>query len=187
MNIKIGSDLYTLAWLQIDCLKEKQLFYFLGSKDSVIRSMAVQKIQLLPSHHTFKMTTQLLYNARAQLRESGYLILGQLGTPERPFKNESIPYILNGLANEKRTTVQCAIACAIGHLQPPIWSHSEIIKGFYKYLDYDKESIREMIAFGISGLSDSKELNRLIKRLLNKAGRNTKEWLEVSLDIIRKP
>ena len=185
MNSKDNSDLYSLAWMKATELTTSQLCYFIKSREQVVRTLMVQQLQARPTRDVFDIAASFVQDKKAKIRESGYLVLGQLGLRERPFKEESMSYILNGLEKEKKISVICAIAYAIGHLSPPIYSHKTIVKYFSRFLDCDKESLRNAIAFGISGLSSSSELDELIKKLLNKASQDTKEWLDISIECIQ--
>ncbi len=183
--VKLESDLYILAWQRVKQLTNRELLCFICSKDALVRDLIIREFHLRPSREVFEIAVALIHDKRAQARESGYLILGQLGSPNRPFRDDSMPLIMLGLESERSVSVQCAIACAIGHLEPPQSFHTKIIDGFLRYLDSNRKSLQLAIAFAVARLSTSDQLDRLLEKLLSSGDPDVKEWVEIGLEAIQ--
>ena len=186
MNVNLGSDLYILAWQRVGQLTNAELTGFVCSRDSLVRDMVVREFHGRPCGEVFEIAQSLIHGKKAVERETGYLILGQLGTPKRPFRNKSVPLILRGLAAEKTTSVQCAISYAIGHLSPELTFHDEIAGGLIRYLDLGKKSLRVAVAFAVSGVWTSKGWPILIRRLRSDTDLDVQDWLKISLATVRE-
>lgn len=176
------SDLYILAWQRVKQLTNIELRCFACSKDALVRGLVIQEFHVRPSREVFEISSALIHDKRARAREAGYLILGQLGSPDRPFRDASMPLIMQGLELERLVSVQCAIAFAIGHLVPPKALHGKIIDGLLLYLDGNRKSLQVAVAFAVAGLSISDQLNRLLEKLLSDGNKDVKEWVEISLE-----
>lgn len=179
------SDLYILAWQRVKQLTNSELLCFVCSKDALVRDLVIQEFHVRPSREVFEIASALVHDKRARAREAGYLILGQLGSPDRPFRDESMPLIMQGLELERLVSAQCAIAFAIGHLVPPKALHGKIIDDLLRYLDGNRKSLQVAVAFAVAGLSISDQLNRLLEKLLSDGNEDVKEWVEISLEAIQ--
>jgi hypothetical protein len=179
------SDLYILAWQRVKQLTNNELLCFACSKNALVRDMVIREFHVRPSREVFEIAVTLVHAKPARAREVGFLILGQLGSPNRPFRNDSMPMIMQGLKSEKSVFVQCAIAYAIGHLVPPQELHGKIIDGLLRYLDDNRESLQIAVAFAIAGLSNSDQLNRIVEKLLSYGNLDVREWVEISLEAIQ--
>jgi len=185
------SDLYILAWQRVKELTNKELLCFVSSKSREVRGLIIQEFHCRPVREVFDIAIHLIYQKNAISREAGYLILGQLGATSepftsRPFKEESVPYLISGLNFEKATSVKSAIACAIGHLKPlPCSIHNEIIAGLTRYSDEHNESVRISVAFAVSGFSaSSPSLKKLLNKLLDDDSHKVREWVKLSIETI---
>ena len=186
MEIDIEDDLFLLAWQRVQELSDAHLLCFVCSKNAQVRTMVIQQFHGRPSHETFKIAKKLIHDKKAVARESGYLILGQLGYPNRPYRPESMPLIMAGLRTEKLVSVRGAIAVTIGHIKPPVEFHEEIIGVFSRYVDSNKVSLQREVAFGMCGLSRSENLERLIKKVIKKSNHDEDvlDWIEIALEFI---
>lgn len=179
------SDLYILAWQRVKQLTNSELLCFVRSKDALVRDLVIQEFHIRPSREVFEIAATLIRDKKARAREAGYLILGQLGSPDRPFRDNSVPLIMQGLKSEKSVSVQCAIAYAIGHLVPPEAQHEMIIDGLSHYVDSNRKSLQIAVSFAVAGLSMSGQLNRLLEKLLSGENQDVREWVDISLEAIQ--
>jgi hypothetical protein len=186
MAINIESDLYILAWQRVKSLTNAELLCFVRSKNALVRDLVIREFHVRPSREVFETALSLLREKKAVARAAGYLILGQLGSPDRPFRDDSMLPILCGIESERSLSVRGAIAYAIGHLVPPKEFHEQIIGGLLRYLDTKSRSLQVAIAFAIAGLSLSVQLDQLIKKLLAGNDQDLREWVEISLEAIRQ-
>lgn len=179
------SDVYLLAWQRVRQFTNNELLCFVCSKDALVRDLVVREFHMRPSREVFEIAAGLVHDKRARARAAGYLILGQLGSPDRPFRDNSMPLIMQGLAAEKLVSVQCAIAYAIGHLVPPMALHGGIIDYLSHCLDSNRKSLQVAVAFAVAGLSRSDQLNRLVEKLLAAEDQDVREWVDISLEAIQ--
>jgi HEAT repeat protein len=186
MAINAESDLYILAWQRVRQLTNAELLCFVRSKNALVRDLVIREFHVRPSREVLEIGLSLVRDGKAVARASGYLILGQLGSPNRPFRDDSMPAIMRGIESEKSPSVRCAIAYAIGHLVPPGVFHEQIIDSLLRYLDAKSESLRVAVAFAVAGLSLSDRLDQLVKRLLADSDQDVREWVEISLDAIKQ-
>jgi len=186
MAINAESDLYILAWQRVKQLTNAELLCFVRSKNALVRDLVIREFHVRPSRDVLEIALSLLHEKKAIARAAGYLILGQLGSPDRPFRDDSMPPILRGIESEKSPSVRCAIAYAIGHLVPPRPFHEQIIGGLLRFLDAKEKSLSVSIAFAIAGLSLSDRLDQLMKRLLADGDQDVREWVEISLESIKE-
>lgn len=161
-------------------LKNSELLCFACSKDALVRDLVIREFHVRPCREVFEIAAELVHDKRSRTRETGYLILGQLGSPERPFREQSIPLIIQGLKSEKSILPQCAIAYAIGHLVPPRALNEEIVDGLFRYLAGNRKSLQMAVAFAIAGLSITDRLDELVKGLLSSGSQDVREWVELT-------
>jgi len=64
----------------------------------------------------FQKAVEFCQSTDPSIRAEGASILGQLGTPERPFREESTPILISLLENDANECVRGAAAAALGHL-----------------------------------------------------------------------
>ncbi len=186
MDINAESDLYILAWQRVRQLTNSELLCFVRSKNALVRDLVIREFHIRPSREVLEIGLSLVRERKAVARASGYLILGQLGSPDRPFRDDSMPEIMRGIELEKSPSVRCAIAYAIGHLAPPRVFHEQIIDTLLHYLDAKSKSLRVAVAFAVAGLSLSDRLDQLVKRLLADGEQDVREWVEISLEAMKE-
>lgn len=179
------SDLYLLAWQRVKQLTNDELICFIQSKNAVVRDLVIREFHTRPSREVFEIAASLVREKKTVMRVAGYLILGQLGTPDRPYRDDSMPLLMHGLDSEKTVSVLCAIAYAVGHLAPPRALHEKIVDGLSRCLDQKVKPLQVAVAFAVAGLSISDRLDRLLKKLLSGGDQDVKEWVGISLDAIR--
>jgi hypothetical protein len=138
-----------------------------------------------PSRDFFEIAKSLIYSKKVVSRDAGYLILGEIGSPKRPFYNEAIPIILHGIETEKSTTVKCAIAFAIGYIIPPENNHEYLIERLLRFLDNKNKLLQIAVAFALKGFSPSPLLDKLIEKLLESGDKDIRIFVNESLNDIR--
>jgi len=108
------SDLYILAWQRVKQLTNSELLCFACSKDALVRDLVIREFHVRPSREVFEIAEALVHDKRARAKEVGYLILGQLGSPNRPFRDDSMPLIMQGLESERSVSGACPNFCVNG-------------------------------------------------------------------------
>ena len=107
---------------------------------------AVGALQLRGTHEVFEAARELCASENADKRALGADILGELGTPERPFLEESVDILLGLLADEQDPSVLHSIAVALGQLQDP-----RGIGPLLKLTGHPDAVVREGVASGLGG------------------------------------
>jgi len=180
----IYSDLYLLAWQRAKQMSNSELLAFVLSKNAQVRDIVIREFHVRPQRDVFEIAKKLIQDTKAQQRSSGYLILAQLGTPQRPFRGETTPIILKGLREEKTHSVQNAIICAIGHLEIEAKYHTEIIEKFIQLTEINNLSLLISIAFAIGRLSRCGRFDFLVEKLKTKNNPEIDDWLDVSFECL---
>jgi HEAT repeat protein len=93
------------------------LLQFLEDGDAIVRSAAARELQLRPSRGVFGRARRLLANDQSISREVGAFILGQLGTPSRPYLRASVPLLLKLIQSESDAQVRGVALSSLGHLK----------------------------------------------------------------------
>src|SRR5687768_4571620 len=91
------------------------LLQLLRDEDSIVRTAVAREPQIRGESPIFGQVRDLIGSDQAYLREIAAFVLGQLGTPSMPFKQESIPLLLP-LAADDDADVRSSVAAAFGHL-----------------------------------------------------------------------
>ncbi len=89
----------------------------LRTKDERSAWQCVTLLHLRGTREVFIAAAQLCRCADPRKRRLGADILGQLGTPKRPFRKESLPILHSMLHAESRTKVLNSVLTALGHCQ----------------------------------------------------------------------
>ncbi|WP_353327981.1 hypothetical protein [Chitiniphilus shinanonensis] len=183
--IYLDSGIYILAWQRAKQLTNLELINFVRSRDAATRNLIIQELHARPFEDVFQAALLLISEGQAQSRASGYLILGQLGTPDRPFRDRSTPIILQGLEKERVATVQSAILYAIGHLKPPQSTHKEILKKIHYLLSKKTRSILIASAFSLRGLSISEELELVVRKIVESGDPEAIDWALLGIESLK--
>ncbi len=109
------------------------------------------------------------------VREQGAFVLGQLGTPERPFSEESAPVLIDLLDNDPVEDVRAAAAFALGHLRNP-----KAVSSLIAHADDDSAEIRFGLAFALGHFDDPDVVAPLIA-LSTDADYDVRNWATFSL------
>ncbi len=120
--------------------------YALAEPDEDKASDAVAALHLRGTRDVFDAARDLCASDDPERRALGADILGQLGTPDRPFLEESVDILLRMLATEHDPGVLYSIAIAFGQLQD-----SRGIEPLLRLVGHPDALVREGVAFGLGG------------------------------------
>lgn len=112
-----GSSLRILIAQALREFPTSSLYPFLEDRNAVVRTAAAREIQVRGEVDSLSYVTRLVDDKRPFIREIAIFVLGQLGTPDYPYKNESVPVISSKLAHDRSSSVRAAAAAALGHLR----------------------------------------------------------------------
>lgn len=111
-----GETLKTLIWQALRLYPTASLFQFLTDRNLIVRSTAARELQTRPETRlVFDHAVTLIDSEIAPDREIGAFLLGQIGTPDRPLRAESIP-LLEGLCNDADPEVRSTALASLSHL-----------------------------------------------------------------------
>lgn len=121
------------------------------------RHAASMEIQTRGGRTNFLKAFEFCKAIDPHIRNEGAFILGQLGTPERPFREESTPVLINLLENDPDDSVRAAAAAALGHL-----GNSLAIPPLIRSAADNSAEIRFNTAFALGCFNSHDVVNTLI-------------------------
>jgi HEAT repeat protein len=175
----------TIRLLVFQALKEwdtKPLFHLLFDEDYIVRSAVARELQTRGEEKIFHKLKNLVKDPRSYVREICAFTMGQLGTPAMPYKEESIPFLQNMLA-DNNAEVRAAAVCAFGHLCSD--AMPEVVESQLILMADDKnEEVRKCVAFALGSSSGSKDVITTLNRLKNDHCKEVRCWAETGLELL---
>ena len=115
---KDGHSLRMLLQVGIKQFPAEVAYDFLLDKDRLVATKAASRLMGEKSlaERTFKYTVELARSKSAWHRELAAFILGQLCSPDYPYKDRSVP-VLETLARDPKPAVRGAAIVGLGHLE----------------------------------------------------------------------
>ena len=187
--IDVGTDRkgHSLRMLTSDALKAystRKLFQFLEDRDVIVRSSAARHLQLRGGKDVFDFARQLLSNKRAPSREVAAFLLGQLGTPKRPFRTESTKLLIDLLKSETDVQVIAAAIASLGQLRA-----INAVQQLISYANDRSPAVRASIAFAI-GYAHAQEsggiplkFEKVLRKLRKDRSRTVRDSAELAMDL----
>lgn len=111
-----GHSTRLLVQQALGLYKPEALIHFLSDRDAIVRTAAARELQQRGGELALDEAKRLSLSRRGVDREIAAFLLGQLGTPKRPFRRQSLP-VLSSLLFDKSAAVREAAAAALGHLR----------------------------------------------------------------------
>lgn len=175
----------TIRLLVFQALKHwetKALFSLLFDEDCIVRSAAARELQTRGEEETFKKLKTLTDDPVSYVREISAFTLGQLGTHEFPFKEQSIP-LLQKLLSDADFEVRAAAVAAFGHLGTD--GKAEVIEEqLLAMADDQSEEVRECLAFALGNSSGSEKVIATLARLQKDNSEEVRSWAETGLELL---
>ena len=178
------STLRQVFWEAIKDYAVQDLLRLIRDEDAIVRTYAAKQLHLRATDEVFEEAEQLVASSEHDLREIGAFLLGQLGTPKKPYRSQSLP-LLVPLVRDQCHEVRAAAISAVGHLgvDSLIDSHSAV--GCIIEASRDKiPEVRAAAAFSLSSFSDEGQTVPVLQRLTKDSDNDVREWAELSLEII---
>lgn len=120
----------------------------------------VMALHMRGSTEVFEEAKDLCASVDEDAKVLGADILGQLGTPERPFASVSTEILLDMLNDETSPIVLSAVAMAIGQL----WNHDpRAVQPLVRLSAHEDADVRKSAAFGLSGYHDQTAVDAIIE------------------------
>ena len=165
-NVDASSS--TLRMLVSEALKKwttGSLLGLLEDDDVIVRTAVARELQIRGELSILEKVRSYVTDNRPFMREIAAFILGQLGTPLMPFKQESIS-LLRPLVSDSDADVRSAVAAAFGHLcyegMP-----KEIEDCLIKLCSDNDKDVRACAAYALGNSSGRQEIRDLLTLLLS--------------------
>ncbi len=159
-------DLIQLALVQTD-LEDEEIPYH------------TEALSILRWHRdptaVFESARRLRTSENAKERALFADILGQLGSPELPFREETVVALLDMLQHETQTDILYSIGVALGHLDDP-----RAIEPLVGLRNHPHEDVRFGVVLGLLGHENPLAVNALIE-LSRDSDRDVKDWATFGL------
>lgn len=175
------STLRLIVWKALQRYSTAKLIALLSDHDPIVRTSSAKQLHLRGSKTVFRKAAELCEQERDDLREIGAFLLGQLGTPKRPFRKESIPIVSNLLMNDSSHQVRAAAAAAIGHL-----GATEASRELIDMAGDSSPEVRACIAFALGAMKPSQEIANVLRSLSHDQDNEVREWAELSSEILQE-
>ena len=156
---KSGSALRTLIYGALKEYPTPALHPLLGDANHIVRTAVARELQTRGERESFHVAKHLLSKKKAHLREIGCFLLGQLGAPGCPYREESLPLLKAALSGDSSADVRSAAAAALGHLAASTEADTLLLAA-----DDPNAKVRASIAFALTRL---KQTRRIRGALLN--------------------
>jgi len=172
-----GHSLRLLVWQGLKGFSTDALFQFLGDRDVIVRSITAKELQVRGGRKVFDHASHLLTRKRMYQRELGSFLLGQLGTPKRPFKQQSIKLLLNSLKSETNAIVRTMIITSLAQLKA-----ADAINTVVSYVNDRSPGVRGSVAFAIGMIYCDRpkkiplRLDKVLRRLQADKSRTVREF-----------
>jgi hypothetical protein len=83
---RAGHSLRTLVWQALRLYRTDLLYQFLCDKDVIVRTIAARELQTRGTRKVYEYVSRHANDKSTVMREISAFVLGQLGTPDRPFR-----------------------------------------------------------------------------------------------------
>lgn len=169
----------TLRLLVFQALKQyptSALVPMLVDKDVIVRSAVARELQIRGGDDVFVAAKKLGTSERHEAREIAAFLLGQLGTPTLPYREQSIS-LLKAHLRDDYYEVRSVAAAALGHL------HADNALDELLALAFDSEpDVRECVAFALGLIRANKASIAVLKRLSEEQNKDVRECAEFALE-----
>ena len=176
------STIRLLVFQALKSWKTNALFSLLSDEDYIVRSAAARELQTRGEEETFLKLKTLVGDQIAYVREITAFTLGQLGTPEYPFKEQSI-LLLEEFLSDDDSEVRAAAVAAFGHLCSD-GMPKEVEKQLVVMVDDQSEEVRECLAFALSSSSGSETVVATLTRLQNDTSEGVRAWADTGFELL---
>jgi HEAT repeat protein len=166
-----GHSLRMLVSQALRSYKTRNLYQFLEDRDPVVRTAAAREIQIRGTRDSYKYLLKMLDDKRGFIREICIFTLGQLGTPEYPFREESVSVLMRYLANDRNVAVRAAAAAALGHLRA-----IEALDSLIEASSDSSAEVRSNVAFALKMMKTRAKARNTLAMLKQDKNDNVRFW-----------
>jgi HEAT repeat protein len=176
------STLRALLWRALKNYSSLELLNLVRDSDYIVRTAAAKQLHFRPESEVFDAVLKLCSSPIEFEREIGAFILGQLGTPQKPFRDQSVPTLLN-LIQDKSADVRAAAAAAFGHLyykDMPV----TVEKALFDAASDNDVIVRCCVASSLGGAANVEQAEKILLQLVSDLDEEVREYAELGLDIL---
>jgi len=163
----------TLIWQALELYSVDLLPQFLTDGSTRVRMAAARAIQLKGGDSEFELARGLLRAAKRHDRELGAFILGQLGTPSLPYREQSIPLLNEVLKIDSAACVRASAAAALGHLRA-----IEVVESLIAAATDRSPEVRAGVASALARFPRSKKTIACLDKLSRDSDEKVRYWAE---------
>jgi len=181
---KKSENLRILVYQALKLYETKPLLNLLFDDHIIIRTAVARELQIRGERMIFNFVKKHLNSKKENEREICVFTLGQLGTPEKPFKAQSLPLLLP-LLKDRSTDVRSATASSLGHLcTDGMPEHVE--QALVKAAKDKSSEVRECIGCALGSSSGSPEALQALKDLSMDTHKEVRGWAKVGLKLLKE-
>lgn len=166
------------ALLLFEHMRQKplgELWEIIAQGGSDEKHAAAMELQSRGGDTNFQKALEFCRSPDPLVRDKGAFILGQLGTPERPYSEQSAPVLINLLENDPDEGVRASAAYALGHLGNPIAVPQLLVNTKHRSAE-----IRLGVAFALCSFDGQNVVDALIT-LSSDSDRDVRDWATAGL------
>ena len=154
---------------------DEELYLVIIEKNCDEKHAAASQLTTRGGKANFQKAIEFCNSKNPNVRVEGAHILGQLGTPKRPFKKESTPILINLLEHDTNEYARASAAAALGHIENP-----EVVLVLVKHIADPSENVRHDLAFALGCYNLPEVVNPLIV-LSNDPSPEVRSWATFGL------
>jgi HEAT repeat protein len=168
-----GGSIDILVGQALENYSTEALLSLLVDRSYTVRSIAARKLKLRGERVSFEKAKELLKARAAYKREIAVNLLAQLGTPNFPYREETLP-LLEAAWNDKNVDVRAGVIDALGHLRA-----IELIDIMLEAAQDQNADIRASAAaaFDANRFNDPRA-EQALEKLRNDPNENVRYWAE---------
>jgi len=179
------STLRFILWEALKNYPTNQLLSLIEDEDPIVRTSAAKQLHFRPDDKVFEKAANLIFSGKDYEREIAAFLLGQLGTPNHPYKIKSFPYLIR-LMSDVSSEVRASAVAAIGHLGAGTLIDDNNILDHVIQLTKDKCSdVRFCCAFALASFN-SDDARKTLNHLITDRSKRVRDWAKTSLEIIHE-
>lgn len=177
------STLRFIIWEALKNYPTDELLNLIEDEDPIVRTSAAKQLHFRPNKKVFEKSINLVSSKKDYEREIGAFLLGQLGTPNHPYKMQSFSYLVR-LMSDASSEVRASAVAAIGHLGANTPIDDNNILNCVIQLAKDKCSdVRFCCAFALASFN-SDDARKVLNDLIADHCKIVRDWAKISLEII---
>jgi len=108
-------------------------------------------------------------------------VLGQLGVPDHPFREHSVPILIKLASSDPSPSVRSAAVASLGHLRA-----NRSLPAVVKAAQDLSADVRLSAAFALGKLKLTADAARILRKLVRDRDSKVREWAILSLNLRRR-